>query len=92
MSTYSALDIVVLAPDTEFRNTRLRAGYAIDEVDQFVEVVEEALRSESPRLDAAEVAEQQFSQVKFKPGYRTEDVDSYLGQAERWLYQREREG
>ena len=92
MSTYSALDIDVLAPDTEFRHTRLRTGYAIDEVDQFVEVVEKALRSVSPRLRAEEVAGRQFSQVMFKPGYRMEDVDKYLGEAERWLYQREREG
>ena len=92
MSTFPALDIDVLAPDTDFRHTRFRTGYAIDEVDRFVEVVENALRSASPRLTAAEVAGQQFSQVRFKPGSRREDVDNYLGQADRWLHQGEREG
>jgi DivIVA domain-containing protein len=80
------------APDTDFRRTLFRPGYAVDEVDPFVEVVDDALRSVSPRLGARDVAGREFTQVMLKPGYRIEDVDDYLDQSERWLHQREREG
>ena len=74
--------------DTHFRPTRLRAGYAVDEVDAFVEAVEDALRSPMPRLDAADVAWQRFTPVMMKSGYRMDDVDDYLTEAEHLLRDR----
>jgi DivIVA domain-containing protein len=78
-----------LAQDTRFRETRLRAGYAAYEVELFVEAVEDALRSASPRLDSSDVAWQRFTPVMMKPGYRMDDVDDYLEDAERVLRERE---
>jgi hypothetical protein len=45
-----------LAQDTRFRETWFRAGYAADEVELFVQAVEDALRSQSLGPDAADVA------------------------------------
>lgn len=78
-------------PDTEFRHMRFRVGYAVDEVDSFVPVVEDALRAAAPRLCASAVARQTFTPVMLKPGYRMDDVDAYLDHAERRLQPREHE-
>ena len=81
-----------VAQDTRFRQTRFRAGYAVDEVDAFVEVVEDALRSPTPRLGASDVAWQRFTPVVMKSGYRMDDVDDYLTEAEHRLSERGHEG
>ncbi len=78
-----------VAQDTEFRPTRLRAGYATDEVELFIEAVEDALRSPTPRLHSEDVAEQRFTPVVLKTGYRMDDVDDYLTEAEHLLRERE---
>ena len=82
MSTY-------VADDTRFRQTRFRVGYATDEVDTFVEAVEDALRSPTPRLGASEVAWRRFTPVILKAGYHMDDVDDYLTEAEHLLGERE---
>ena len=45
-----------LAQDTRFRESRFRAGYTSDEVELFVQAVEDALRLQSPAPDASDVA------------------------------------
>jgi DivIVA domain-containing protein len=78
------------AVTTGFRSTRLRAGYDANEVDAFIEVVEDALRSPTPSISAADVAWQRFRSVLLKTGYRRDDVDHYLTEAEHLLGERER--
>ena len=77
-----------LAQDAQFRQTRFRAGYAVDEVELFIEAVQDALRAPRPRLNAADVAERRFTPVILKPGYRMDNVDDYLSEAEHLLSER----
>jgi DivIVA domain-containing protein len=74
--------------DKRFRQTRWRAGYKPDEVDGFVEMVDDALRSPTPRLSAADVAGSRFTPVLLMPGYHMGDVDHYLDLAQRQLRER----
>ena len=74
--------------DVRLRPTRLRTGYAADEVDAFIEAVEDALRSPTPRLGASDVAWQRFTPVMLRSGYRRDDVDDYLTEAEHLLSER----
>jgi len=75
---------------TGLRHTRIRPGYAAEEVEPFVAAVEGDLRSPEPRLRPGEVAEVRFSPVVLRHGYRMDDVDDYLDRAERELRLRER--
>ncbi|HWL95747.1 MAG TPA: DivIVA domain-containing protein [Nocardioidaceae bacterium] len=77
------------ATDRTFRHTRFGAGYATEEVDVFIDAVEDALRSPTPRLGSTDVARQMFTPVLFKPGYHMGDVDDYLSEAEHLLSERE---
>ena len=74
--------------DKRFRQTRWRAGYKPDEVDGFVEAVDDAMRSPTPRLSASDVAGSRFTPVMFMPGYHMGDVDEFLARAERRLVER----
>jgi DivIVA domain-containing protein len=73
---------------TRFRPTLFRPGYDAGEVDTFMQVVEDAMRSPAPRVSADDVARQRFTPVLLKPGYRMDDVDAYLAEAERQLGER----
>jgi DivIVA domain-containing protein len=75
---------------TAFRRTRLRPGYRPEEVKAFVESVEDALRSPTPRMTGSDVAWQRFTPVLLRSGYHKDDVDHYLTEAEHLLYERER--
>jgi DivIVA domain-containing protein len=75
---------------SQFRETRLRPGYSREEVDEFIESVEDALRSWTPQVSSGEVAWQRFTPVMLKPGYNMNDVDDYLTEAEHRLEERER--
>jgi DivIVA domain-containing protein len=75
--------------DTRFRQTRWRAGYKPDEVDGFVESVDDALRSPAPRVSATDVARSRFTPVLLMRGYHMGDVDEYLDQAACALIARE---
>ncbi|RYP87237.1 DivIVA domain-containing protein [Nocardioides guangzhouensis] len=77
---------------TGLRHTRIRPGYAAEEVEPFVEAVEGDLRSPEPRLGAGEVARKTFSPVVLRHGYRMDDVDDYLDRAEHLLRLREQGG
>jgi len=76
--------------DKRFRQTKWRAGYKPEEVDGFVEVVDDALRSPNPRLSATAIARSRFTPVVFMSGYHMGDVDDYLENAERQLTVRAR--
>jgi DivIVA domain-containing protein len=67
----------------------LRPGYRPDEVNAFVESVEDALRSPTPLMTASEVAWHRFTPVGLKSGYHMDDVDHYLTEAEHLLHERE---
>jgi DivIVA domain-containing protein len=75
---------------SEFRATRLRPGYSREEVDEFIESVEDALRSWTPQVSSGEVVWRRFTTVMLSPGYRKDDVDDYLTEAEHQLEERER--
>ena len=74
---------------THFRRTLWRTGYNPEEVDAFIAEVEIALFSPEPRVSARDVAEEQFTEVRRKPGYDIQDVDRYLEQAEQLLSEAE---
>lgn len=60
--------------NAKFRVTRLSPGYAEREVDAFLDLAVEALRSGySPDTNGA-----RFSTTRLRPGYAQEDVDSLL--------------
>jgi DivIVA domain-containing protein len=73
-----------------FRPTRWRAGYRPEEVDAFVDVVEDALRSPTPRVSASDVSQHRFTPVRLMAGYDPDDVDAYLDKVQRELDQRKR--
>jgi DivIVA domain-containing protein len=75
---------------SQFRTTRLRPGYSREEVDEFIDSIEGALRSWTPQVSSGEVAWRRFSTVMMWPGYRRDDVDDYLTEAEHRLEERER--
>jgi DivIVA domain-containing protein len=75
--------------DPTFGQTRFRPGYATDEVDLFVEAVEDSLQSHRPRLGAVDVTYQRFTPVWLKPGYCMDEVDDYLTEAKHLLDERE---
>lgn len=51
-----------------FRLTRWLAGYHVEEVDQFADVVEDAQASEAPRISSTDVTRRRFTPVQLKPG------------------------
>ena len=75
---------------SQFRETRLRPGYRRVEVDEFIESVEDALRSWTPQVSSGKVAWHRFTSVLLRPGYNMHDVDDYLTDAEHRLEERER--
>lgn len=81
-----------LAQDGELRQTWFRTGYAAEEVEPFVAAVKAALLSGKPLLDSSDVAWHRFTPVVLKHGYRMDDVDNYLEDAERRLRERENLG
>ena len=46
-----------LDEESRLGQTRIGSGYAADEVELFVQAVEDALRASSSRLDASDVAD-----------------------------------
>lgn len=75
--------------ETEFRQTWFRTGYAAEEVEPFLAAVKDALHSGTPLLEASDVAWHRFTPVVLKHGYRMDDIDEYLDDAERQLRERE---
>lgn len=68
-----------------FTQVRLRVGYSIEEVDDFLERVERGL------VSADEVRQVQFATVRMRAGYDEDEVDNHLDQVEAILRRRERD-
>jgi DivIVA domain-containing protein len=70
-----------------FSTVRLREGYAIDEVDEFVERVMATVNGlpVSRPVTADEIRRVQFRPVRLSEGYDIVDVDAFLDTAEEWL-------
>lgn len=70
--------------DKGFNTTRLRAGYAEEEVDTFLDRAEAAIaalvagRREDVSLTASEVRTLRFSSTRLRTGYAEEEVDGFL--------------
>ncbi len=65
-----------------FRPTRFRQGYDQDEVDDFLDEVQQALdahdRGGALTLTPEDVVAVRFQPTAFRPGYAQEDVDDFL--------------
>lgn len=70
-----------------FSTVRLREGYAIDQVDEFVERVMATVNGlpVSRPVTADEIRRVQFRPVRLSEGYDIVDVDAFLDTAEEWL-------
>lgn len=68
-----------------FPTTRLRSGYAIEDVDAFLRRAEAALTGAAPPLTPAEIRAAQFATTHFQRGYDEEEVDGFLDELERYV-------
>ncbi|HST82530.1 MAG TPA: DivIVA domain-containing protein [Kineosporiaceae bacterium] len=73
-----------LRPDdvrlVRFRVFRFRAGYDQDEVDDFLDLIDTALRSTSTtrHLSARQVRRKKFTKTWMRAGYDIDEVDTFL--------------
>jgi DivIVA domain-containing protein len=73
-----------------FTRTRYRAGYAIADVDAFIDRIEATLGIRpryGPPVTAADVAAVQFRLVRLRAGYEMREVDEALDRYEERLRQ-----
>ena len=78
------------APGTRFTTTKLRPGYAQDEVDRFVGRIEQTLGGQAmpgDRVTADDVRSVRFRTVRLRPGYDQREVDEALSTYEEQLRQ-----
>jgi DivIVA domain-containing protein len=68
-----------------FSHVRLREGYSIEEVDEFLDRVEHGF------VTADEVRTVQFTTVRVRAGYNEDEVDDHLDEIESMLRRKERE-
>jgi DivIVA domain-containing protein len=67
----------------KFSTTRLRPGYAEDEVDAFRNAIRDTfLGLREPSLTPDEIRDKQFTTTRLRPGYEEEEVDAFLDEAE----------
>lgn len=78
-------------PSGDFRIVRGREGYAMEEVDRFLDRLAGALGSRPPTMTAEQVAAQRFSPVRMGAGYDMGDVDAFLDRAATELRRRHAE-
>lgn len=64
----------------EFRTARMRPGYAIADVDGFLDRVLAGLLAEAAPVSPRDVRECRFRSVAFGTGYDEKDVDRFLDQ------------
>ena len=68
-------------PSPTFSRVRLREGYQIEEVDDFLLEVRPLLEGRLPNdLLADRIDSARFSPVRLRPGYDMQQVDDYLDQ------------
>jgi DivIVA domain-containing protein len=67
----------------KFSTTLLRPGYDEDEVDAFLDAIQETfLGIREPCLTPVDIRMMQFSTTRLRPGYDEQDVDAFLDEAE----------
>ncbi len=89
-------------PQTQFMVRKIREGYEIGEVDNFLDRVEETLKvheaggsmlsSSVQLLSSEQVLQQRFTATKFRAGYDVVKVDDFLDQAYAALRHHEKNG
>jgi DivIVA domain-containing protein len=67
--------------EPEFGTVRMREGYDLDEVDDFVDVVIDALEGASDAVTPEQIERYEFRVVRMKTSYVMEDVDRWLDAA-----------
>ena len=67
--------------EPEFGTVRMREGYDLDEVDDFVDVVIDALEGGSEAVTPEQIERYEFRVVRMKTSYVMEDVDRWLDAA-----------
>jgi DivIVA domain-containing protein len=71
------------APGPGFSSTRMRPGYAKQEVDAFLEAIRDTLLGlREPPLTAGEIRHKQFATTRGRSGYDEQEVDAFLDEAE----------
>ncbi|WP_350274706.1 DivIVA domain-containing protein [Kribbella sp. HUAS MG21] len=71
----------------QFSTVRLQEGYAMDEVDEFVDRLLATVNGQpvARPVTADEVRNVQFRPVRFSEGYDVMEVDAFLDTAQAWL-------
>ena len=74
---------MAVSRDPEFRTVRMREGYDLDAVDDFVDRVIDALegRGSGRALTPEQIEEEEFKVVRVREGYVMDDVDDWLDAA-----------
>lgn len=74
---------MAVSREPEFRTTRMREGYDLDAVDDFVDVVIDALegRSSGRGVTPEQIEAEEFKVVRMREGYVMDDVDDWLDAA-----------
>jgi len=74
---------VAVSRDPEFRTVRMREGYDLDAVDDFVDRVIDALdgRGSPNSLNPEQIENEEFKVVRMREGYSMDDVDDWLDSA-----------
>ncbi|PSL01170.1 DivIVA domain-containing protein [Haloactinopolyspora alba] len=74
---------MAVSREPEFRTTRMREGYDLDAVDDFVDLVIDALdgRSSGRGVTPEQVEGEEFKVVRMREGYVMDDVDDWLDAA-----------
>ena len=61
-----------------FSTVRMREGYDIDEVDEFLDQARAALAADPPLMTPLDVETRRFHPVRLRTGYDMGEVDAYL--------------
>ncbi len=74
---------MAVSREPEFRTTRMREGYDLDAVDDFVDAVIDALdgRGSGQAVTPEQVENEEFKVVRMREGYVMDDVDDWLDAA-----------
>ena len=64
--------------EIRFASTRFGPGYDPQEVDDFIDRCERAVRSGDGSVTARQVAEKRFTATRFREGYDMDEVDRFL--------------
>lgn len=72
--------LITWIQNTRFSGSGLRSGYAVRDVDAFMDRVIAGLRGAAPPVTARDVRESAFRVVRFGSGYDEQEVDRFLVQ------------